>query len=511
MTDQAPSSLSGPKDRQPAGSLTQRTLTGFLWTFSGAGAQIVLRIGVLAILARLLTPADFGIVGAALIVVAFTEIFSQLGVGQAIVQRSDLTDRHIRTAMTFSACLGIGMGALIFALSDQIAALFRIDGVQPVIAVLALAFPIKGVSLVAEALLQRWMQFKKLAAITVASYVFGYAAIAISLASTGWGVKALVYGHLAQISLMAAGHLFYTPQRLGFALDFPALRQLLNFGGGLSLARIGNYIALNADNFIVARWLGADALGIYGRAYQFLMQPTNLLGSTVDRVLFPAMSSVQSDERRLAHAYTLTVALTAMTSLPLSAVLVVLAPELVRLLLGNQWTDVTLPFQILATCLVFRAGYKANALVARAKGAVYRNAWRQWVYAVLVSAGAWIGHFMGLNGVALGVAAAIAIQFAIMLEFGRRLTDVAFGDLILIYLRHLTVALLVGSAVLAAKTGLRSYLVSDIEILLVGLFAAAFMLGVIAFCAPRLFGDEGQWAIFRFKERLAMLEGRPAQ
>lgn len=510
MTDQAPFSASGPKDWQQAGALTQKTLAGFLWTFTGAGTQIVLRIGVLAVLARLLTPSDFGVVGAALILITFTEIFSQLGVGPAIVQKPDLDHHHIRTGMTFSIFLGCGVGGLIFALSDQLAAVFRIDGVQPAIEVLALSFPIKGLSLVAEALLRRWMQFKKLAVINGASYFFGYAAVAISLATMGWGVMALVCGHLAQISLMAAGNLFLARRSIGFALNFLALRQLLNFGVGHSLTSIGNYVALNADNIIVARWIGVEALGTYGRAYQFLVQPTNLLGGLVNQVLFPAMSSVQHDNKKLARAFRLTVALLAMTTLPLSAVLVVLAPEIVSLLLGKQWMGVTLPFQILATCLVFRVGYNAAAIVACAKGAIYRGALRQWLYAVLVSTGAWIGHFAGITGVALGVAVAITIQFAIMLEFGCRLTGAAFGDLILIHLRHLTIALLVGSAVLASKLGLLSVSqIPDIGILLVGLITAALTLGGIQLCAPRMFGNEGQWTISRFKERFTEVQRRP--
>jgi hypothetical protein len=166
---------------------------------------------------------------------------------------------------------------------------------------------------------------------------------------------------------------------------------------------MSNCVALRADQLVVGRWLGAEALGIYGRAYCFVGMPANLFGTVVDRVIFPAMAVVQ-DRQKLAEAYSRAVGLVALTTIPLSAVLFALAPEIVRILLGPHWDSVVTPFRILVTVLIFRTSYKMSDSLARATGAVYRRAWRQWLYAGAVFLGAWLGQFWGTAGVA-GVAA----------------------------------------------------------------------------------------------------------
>ena len=113
---------------------------------------------------------------------------------------------------------------------------------------------------------------------------------------------------------------------MGFSLNKQALRHLLTYGAGFSLARIANCVALRGDQLVVGRWLGADALGIYSRAYCFVGLPANLFGTVVDRVIFPAMAMVQKDRQKLAEAYSRAVGLVAMTTIPLSAVLFALAP-----------------------------------------------------------------------------------------------------------------------------------------------------------------------------------------
>lgn len=474
-------------------SLTQRTITGMFWTVSGSGIQAALKIAVLAVLARLLRPADFGVIGAALIVTSFLDIFGQLGLAPAIIQRPRLTEVHIKTGQTASTALGCLMAAILFLLAPKIATSFRIDALEPVVRLLALIFPLKGLAVVPEALMMRQMRLKELAAIRISSYVVGYAAVSIAFASIGWGVDALVMGLLAQTIIARLSLFFLIAPPRGFSLDRSALRDLFIYGGGQTLSSLGNFCALNLDNFIVGRWLGVEALGIYSRAYQFLMQPTNLIGGTIDGVLFTAMGEAQADEARIDRGYRHSIAITAMVTLPLSAILVVLAPEMIRLLLGPNWTAVITPFQILAACLVCRIGYKASDAVSRALGTVYRGAWRQWLYAGEIATGAFVGHYWGTTGVAFGVAAAISAQYLVMLHFGRNLTNVRLTEIALIHLRHLTVALLVAAAILASKVCLRALNAPDYAVIMGGGSVAGIILLLLWRLAPPLFGEEGNW------------------
>jgi len=132
--------------------------------------------------------------------------------------------------------------------------------------------------------------------------------------------------------------------------------------------------------------LGIEALGVYGRAYQMLVFPVNLFSTTMSTVLFPSIAKFQDDIPRLARAFRRATAVIALVYLPLSIVLIVLAPEIVAILLGPNWHDVILPFQILAVGLLFRAN-KVNLVVAQATGAVYKRAWREGIYGLFVVIG----------------------------------------------------------------------------------------------------------------------------
>ena len=147
----------------------------------------------------------------------------------------------------------------------------------------------------------------------------------------------------------------------------------------------------------------ASDLGYYSRAYQLVAMPAMLLGQMMDRVLFPVMASFQHARARLAEAYRRGISLVATVMAPLSVLIVMLAPEIVRVLLGPDWGPVVAPLRVLALGLVCRTGYKISDSLARSVGTVYKRAWRQAIYAALVVTGALVGRRWGITGVAWGV------------------------------------------------------------------------------------------------------------
>ena len=171
-----------------SGRLSQRSASGVLWMGWGGFANAVLRLLVIGLLGRLLTPTEFGVVGAALVVIAFSETFANLGLGPAVIQRQNLEPRHIRTAYTLSLVLGFLIGALLYLLAPAAEALFRVDDVASVLRVLAWVFPVRGLGVVAGALLRRDLEFRWLANMSILTYLIGYAAIGVTAALSGWGV-----------------------------------------------------------------------------------------------------------------------------------------------------------------------------------------------------------------------------------------------------------------------------------------------------------------------------------
>ena len=487
-----------------ARGLTHSVLRGLLWAFVGTGGQGVLKIAVLMILARLLSPHEFGVVSAALVVVGLSAVFSQLGVGPAVVQRPGLTHDHLRAGFTLSVLLGAITAAALFSGAPLAAGFFRLPELVPVMRVLSAMFVVQGVSVVAESLLLRGLEFRRIAFIDLVAFGLGYGAVGVTLALLRFGVWALVGAQMAQTVLRMCLLLGSQRHPLVPLFQRRAMGDLLYFGGGHTAARIGNYTANQADNMVVGRWLGAVALGTYDRAYALMAAPAMFLGEMLDRVMFPAMVRVQDDRQRLATAYLRSVSITALTMLPASAVLLVLAPEVVAVVLGPRWGAVVAPFQVFACGLLLRTSYKTSDSLARATGSVYRRAWRQGAYAALVGVGAWIGHFWGLVGVALGVLLAIVVNFALMAQLSMRLTRIPARALWKAHRHALLLAVLLGLEAWLIAGPLRARHAGALGVLGAGVAGPMLTVVLLLAFAPRFaLGAEGVWMLRRIAPRAA--------
>jgi PST family polysaccharide transporter len=474
--------------------MTRRTLNGLFWTFSGTGMQAVLRVLVMIVLARLLTPVDFGLVGVALVVVEFCEIVSQIGIGPAIVQRSNLESRHIRTGFTISVMLGFLLAFLFVGLAPVISQFFHTERLTPVLRAMAPVFVLRAFAIVAESLLQRGLHFRSLAGIQVASYIIGYGIVGVVLAWSGLGFWALVIALLVQTLVNTVALVIIQRRIIAFSLDAGAVRELLYFGTGSTATKIANFVARQSDNVIVGRWLGAAALGIYGRAYQLLAMPANLFGNAVDSVLFPALSQVQSEPQRLASAYRKSIAITALTVLPASAIMFFLAPEIIEVLLGSGWLAVTEPFQVLALGMFFRTAYKIGFTLARASGAVYQMAWRQGLYAFLVLAGSWIGQSHGITGVACAVLFALTIHYLLSAQLGIGIARISWKDFAKAHVPAVALTAMSLTVTWQVVTLARAHHFPDLIILITTVVTVLACAVILVRLMPTLFmGEEGAW------------------
>lgn len=470
-------------------------LNGLLWLLSASGLQAALRVVVLAILARLLTQENFGLANAALIVVGVAGLFAQLGLDMALIQRPDLTESHLRTAGTVFTLSGLGFALLLIAAAPQIARYFRTDELVPVVRVVALCFPLQGLVMVPAALLQRSLQFRRLAGIDVLSYLVGYGMVGIGLALAGAGVWALIGATLTQALVASTWIIAIQPFPKRPQLDRQAFHDLIYYGGGLTLARMLNQTGGQADNLIVGRWLGIEALGAYGRAYQMLVFPVNLFSSVLSKVLFPSLAKIQDDLPRLRRAYLRATAVTALIYLPLSALLIVVAPEVVAVLLGPQWHAVVLPFQILAAGMLFRSN-KVNLVVAQAVGAVFNRAWREGIYGGMVVAGSLIGLRWGLAGVACGVLLALTANFVLLTQLTLSLTAVTRRQYAAAHTPALRLAVVAAVVAWLVASILRTWAAPALLTLAGATAAAGGVLLLLVLLLPQLFlGQEGLWMV----------------
>lgn len=417
------------KDRTHQG-LKSKTIDGMYWMTISTLLNFIIYFLVTAILARLLLPSEHGVMQAATVVISFSEIFWQIGVGPAIVQLKSLNEKHIGTAIVSSFILGLITMVVVFLLSPTISLLFKSHELILVLRVLSVIFIFHSISVVSESLLQKDMLFKKIAINRLVSLIIGYCLIAILLSYHGFGYWALVIATLAQALIKSILMNISCKIKRKIIFDFSSFKELIAFGGGFTIAKIFNNIALQIDNIIVSRTMGPGSLAIYGKSYQLMSVPANLLGGVLDQVLFPAMARAQNEKDKLKIVFKVGINVIAFMTIPVSVLLWIFASEIVLGLLGQNWISAVGPVKIYAFTLFFRTGYKISDSLSRALGAVYKRALRQFIYALMVAIGAYTGHFYGLTYIALGVSVAITMNFIIMTTLSLKLMNMRWIELL---------------------------------------------------------------------------------
>lgn len=470
-----------------ARSLTATTITGLFWTSVAKGAQAIVQLLAMLVLARLLSPQEFGLFAAALVIAGFSAIFSELGVSAAIVQRPVLEARHIRSGFTLSVIVSLIVGPLVFLSADAIAGFFKLPALADVVRLMSIGFPLQGISTVAQSMAQRGFRFSWLASVDAGAFAFGFLVVAPVLTWLDFGVFALVGAYLAQQTVRTLVLLYGSPHEKKPMFERRAIGELLFFGTGFSLAKLANYFATQVDNLVVGRWLGASALGHYSYAYQLMASPATLFGQILDRVLFPTMASVQHEPARLMRAYRSGVFACSTVILPVSAVIAILAPEIVLVLLGPVWADVAVPLRILAFGMLFRTSYKISDTLVRATGAVYARAWRQVIFAAAVFLGALVGQNWGLGGVAVGVVLALAINFLMMAQLSLRLSGMPWRAFVELHVAGIVLALIVGAGSLATATWLRDAGAGPFWVACGTTLVAALLFPLLVIARPQLF------------------------
>lgn len=493
MNYKDPKQENSSSSKQP-GSLTDRTISGLMWSFSGAGVQAVFKIIVVGILARYLTPNDFGLVAIAFIVINLADVFSQLGMGPSIVQIPHLSASHLRTAFTVSLIFGVLIGAIVYSLAPFLAYFFKTDKIIPVVHALAIIFPVQGFAVVSQGLMQRELKFRNMALIETFSYVIGYGLVGVLLAISNFGVWALLIATISRATLRSGLFVFFQKHPKKLQVQRNAARDLIYLGGGLTLSKFCGYFARQGDYLVVGRWLGTSSLGLYERAYTLMDMSNTLFASILNKVLFPSMAKVQTDSERLTDAYCKGVALVALVMCPVSSVLYILAPEIINVLLGPSWSEAVLPFRILTLGMLFRTGFKVSAVVSRAKGAVYGLAWRQGVYALLVVTGSLLGVRFGIKGVACAVLLALAIHFILMAGLAIKLTLLTWTKFFAIHLNAIFVAILFGAEIFGITYIMRAFNLLPIVTIICSIFVILLSSILLIRFFPKItLGENGIW------------------
>jgi len=415
-------------------SLTSKTLTGFKWGFINIMTRFVLQLIVISILAHLLNPSDFGLLSLSFVFVNLAQLFSQLGVGPALIQRQNISDRHIRVGFTFIIIMGIFFAVATFFSARYISVFFKNGKILPVLKCISFIFILRSFGVVSFSLLQKRLLFKKIMIINSISYFIGYGFVGIILALTGKGVWALVFAEMISSFSKVVISFYFSPHSVIPLFSIEEGKELLNFGGGFTIARIFNYIAINGDNFIVGKFVGVKELGLYSRAYNLMTLPATYFATVLDKVLFPAMSEIQKNSAKLKEVFHNGIELLSIVSLPIALYIYLMSADIIIIIFGTKWVEAIPILKILSLGVLFRTGYKISDSLARATGSVYRRAWRQAVYAFFIVGGSYMGAKFGLNFVAAGIVSALCVNYILMAQLSLDLVNSSWKNFLKLHL-----------------------------------------------------------------------------
>lgn len=387
-------------------SLRVQTIRGLKWSYAGTALNAGLQVLVAAITARLLAPDVFGLVAMASVVVRFGNHFSQMGIGSAVVQRPELSNRDVGTATTLAVGLGLACCGLMFAVAPAAQLLFDDADVVPIVRVLSFTFVMGGFAAVPQALHRRELAFRRLAAIEVASYTLGFGATATALAWAGAGVWSLLTGMLCQQAMATCALVLTSRTPICFGLNRASAQRLLAFGGRISVIGFLEFVSGSLDTMVIGRQLGSRVLGMYNRAFLLINLPMQYFTATMNRVLLPSYAQVQADPARLRRAYLICLTVFCCVLFPICAGVSICAGEIVYAVLGPRWAEAITLLRILCWATPFSLTYSLTGVALEATGNLAPRLRMQATYTVLLLA---VYVFaLGFGSVGIAVASVVA-------------------------------------------------------------------------------------------------------
>lgn len=390
--------------------LKGRSVRGGAVTLTAQALKFILQMGSTMVLARLLTPQDFGLIAMVTAVTGFVAMFKDAGLSMATIQRAEITHAQVSTLFWINVALSVLVMLVVAALAPAIAWFYGEPQLTWITLALAGTFIFSGLTVQHQALLRRQMRFRELATIDIVSMIVGIAtAIIMAAMNCGyWSLVGLTVGTtLANCALVW----MYSSWRPGPSVRGSGVGAMVRFGGGLTGFNVLNYFTRNADNVIIGFALGSGSLGIYSKAYNLLMMPIRQFNGPISAVMLPSLSRLQNDPTRYRRAYLRAITMLAFVGMPLVAFLFVIADDAVLIILGPGWEGAAVVFRWLAPAALFGTINVAPGWLCTTLG----RARVQVVWAAISAPITVAAFIIGAQWGIVGVAAAFSISWCLLL------------------------------------------------------------------------------------------------
>jgi PST family polysaccharide transporter len=402
--------------------LKGRAVRGGVLTLTSQGAQFVMQSVATVVLARLLIPADFGLVAMVTAITGLGQAFADLGLSEATIQHPEITHDQVSTLFWINVGIGLALTTVTVSLGPVLAWFYREPRLIGITLLVSLTFLICGLRVQHDALLRRQMRFLSLAIRDVSSYAIAVP-VAIVMAWRGAGYWALVALPLTLnlvqmvLSWWMAGWLPGLPRRDA------KVRPLIAFGGKVAASYLIFNANRSADSVLIGWYWGAGPLGLYSRAMNLLLLPVRQLGGPARSVAVPAFSRVQAEPERLARYYLRTASLIMWIVAPIFGFLFVAAVPVIVVALGNRWREAAPVFQILAIFALGQLLYDSTVWLLVSRGQSQRLLQLALIVCPITVGSYAVGLPFGIKGVALSGSLVLLAIFPWILKFSFKGTN----------------------------------------------------------------------------------------
>ncbi|MBX2924894.1 MAG: MOP flippase family protein [Chitinophagaceae bacterium] len=314
----------------------------------------IVSLVISGILSRLVTPAEYGLLGMVIVATGFFQVFKDVGLGASIVQKQGITDGEKSTIFWLNVAIGVTLSVILLIASPFIARFFNQPALIALISVMALNFLFTSFLIVPDALIQKAMNFKGYFFLNLIATVLG-GALGIWMAFNGAGVWALVAQIICSSFITLLLSFNISKWRPSFVFDKSLLKDHLKFSMPILADNSINYWVRNLDKILVGRVLGASILGIYTRAYSLMLMPLSQISNTLNRVMFPSFSLIQYNKKAVWDQFIKMNGIIAFICFPMMALLGIFSREIISVIYGSLWLDVVPVFTILCLLGAFQA------------------------------------------------------------------------------------------------------------------------------------------------------------
>ena len=381
-------------------NLKKKTITGLTW--SGA-AQVVKQFSqfiIVAILARLLSPDDFGLLGMATVFTYFISIFNEMGISSALIQKQDLSDIHYSSVFWLNIVTGILLTVVTIVIAPLISDFYDKPMLLNILKVISVSFIVASVGVVQQTILTQKMEFRKLAVIEISSLIVG-GVIGIGCAYKGLGVWSLVFQLVAFTATNALLLWSFSEWRPKFLFSLNAIKDIFHFSMNMTGFTVVNYFSRNIDYLLIGKFLGAQALGYYTLAYKLMIYPLMNVSWVISKVMFPAFSQIQGNLQKVRDAYTRMIKAISLVTFPMMLVLFVITNEFIVIFFGGKWQPVIPLIRILCFCGIIQSINTTVGNIILSQGRAALQLKLGIIGTIVISLAIVVGLQWGIYGVAL--------------------------------------------------------------------------------------------------------------